>query len=75
MAEARLRANWDETAVLWQNTANAIRDPKQRARPYMPWDIHPFRTPDDYKQQQPQHGDLSGLRRIIEEAAKNGKIS
>lgn len=41
MAEARLSAEWDQTASLWLLIANALRDSK--AAPFKLDDIHPFR--------------------------------
>lgn len=66
MAEASETQAWDRTALIWATIANAHRDSNQQPTPFSPGDVHPFRTPDDYKPQQPEIGDLSGLKAMFE---------
>lgn len=46
MAEARMRSEWDQTALLWQALAEPNRDREERSEPYTIFDVHPFRTDD-----------------------------
>lgn len=45
MARARMRHNWDGTSIIWATLLNINRDPKKRAKPFSPEEIHPFLTP------------------------------
>lgn len=71
MAESRETQAWDRTALMWATLANANRNSREQPTPFSPGDVHPYRSPEDYKPQQPQIGDLSGLKAMFE--ATNGR--
>ena len=49
MAEGKGRHDWDQTSLLWCMLANANRDPKQCPKPFLPSDVHPYRSDEDYE--------------------------
>lgn len=49
MAKAVLRAQWDQTSLLWATLANANRDPKTQPKPFTPADVHPLRSSREYE--------------------------
>lgn len=49
MATGAAKLQWDVGAVLWALTANLNRDPKEKPEPFLPSDIHPYRTAADYQ--------------------------
>lgn len=72
MAEGRQKHHWDMTSLIWVTFANANRDAKEHPRPFCPSLVHPYRTADDYREEQPQHADLADLDRIMRGQQKNG---
>lgn len=62
MAIAKETKHWDRLAEIWVILINSHRDIDKHPEPFGQWDIHPYRTEADYKQEQPQVGDLRGLR-------------
>ncbi len=48
MAKGRATLEWDQTALLWSQAANFNRDPEKQRQPFLPSDVHPYRTEADY---------------------------
>ncbi len=49
MARGRATLEWDQTSLLWSLTRNLNRDPKETPKPFLPSDVHPYRTAEDYQ--------------------------
>lgn len=49
MARGRSKLEWDQTSLIWSLLANTNRDPKVRKEPFLPSDVHPWRTADEYR--------------------------
>lgn len=64
MAHARIRHDWDQTALMWATQANSARDPKKHPRAFSPGDVHPLRTAKDY-QPKPIQADITVLKQLL----------
>lgn len=49
MARGRAKLEWDQTSLLWALLANTNRDLKEQPEPFLPSQVHPYRTAADYE--------------------------
>lgn len=66
MQRGRAKLEWDQTAILWALHANTNRDPEKKSEPFLPSDIHPYRTAADYQ----SNDDCKKARDVIKRTCK-----
>lgn len=64
MAKSRMLHDWDQTSIVWSAIANTARNPKKKSKPFLPSDIHPLRTEDDFKPK-PVKADITVLKQLL----------
>lgn len=66
MARGRAKLDWDQTSLLWCLLANVNRNTQEKKEPFLPSDVHPWRTADEYQRTdhaQPDVGLINNIKR------------
>ncbi len=63
MARGRATLEWDQTALLWALQININRDTKKQPKPFLPSEVHPYRTEADYQPDQGAKRAISSIKR------------
>lgn len=67
MADEREWQAWQHTAQLSAMIANAHRDPKQRAKPFLPGEFHPLLLAEKKRRANRQKAPITVLRDVFVE--------